>query len=109
VFSGLEYFDDWSATERRNNRLLGVPNQPDWTEQSRVRECSLKINTCGDYNGVASFELLGLRRLLSRQHEQKKAANTAHQIARIVFTAQFGAAPTLRNRNGKKFQVVMWT
>jgi hypothetical protein len=43
----------------------------------------------------------------SRSKTQLKATIPAPHTANATFTTQFGAAPTLRSRNGRKFQVVM--
>lgn len=45
--------------------------------------------------------------VFNRHRIPAKAAIAVAQTAKAVFTTQAGAAPTLRNKNGRKFQVVM--
>ena len=45
--------------------------------------------------------------VFNRQRIPAKAAIDIAQAAKAVFTNQAGATPTLRSKNGRKFQVVM--
>jgi hypothetical protein len=64
---------------------------------------------CSAQGGIASAAVVPYATFLSSFIVHANAAIPANHTTNAARTTQSGAAPTRRNKNGRKFQQVMWT
>src|ERR1022692_362415 len=73
------------------------------------RRAAVHCHCHGRDHGYTDGEVAGCRcnTLLRRHKSTASAAITVPHTANVTSTTQPGTAPTLRSKNGRKFQVVM--